>query len=463
VLIPPHHSKTKRLPQSRSRLPVGIGSTSFDGASLDNRCNNYHKISKTEQLRKVRLGLMDVQRRVSRGTSMEKQLGLCMFCSSGGSKFVANPETGSMRFTGIKRCRSSWCVSCAAQKTTKIAERVVEVAKPQLIEGAKCYFGTLTMSKNQSIDQGYDTLMKAWGQFNSQFGQHIKRKAGDACWHAGLRGYDATFKVYEKDKYHHHIHFVLVFENDFFSSEWVREEITSRWCRILAKHGAKGSIGAQNLQEVSTDEVEAVIRYSTDPGKLNNTLKKDLRSAGFELTGAYKDSSVHGLTYVELLGLIKRTDCPQAKSCLQSFYNKVFGRRQVSTFGKWRFLEKELEELEDMTSDGVEVIEENGMSDIEIEIEEEVEEEEVDDYLMPGERVYLEFPKVVHNVVIKYAPNYPYSLIGAVMKGNRLREYNEFDALTKSFPYKDAYTADDKKFVRTEILGFIADHTGEVF
>lgn len=458
MVIPTHHSKTKRLPQPKSRPLADIRPTSSEGAALDNICNNVHKLTKSEKRRKVRLGLMSTQRDVARGTKMEKQLSLCGSCSSGGSRFVGDPTTGAMRYTGTMKCRSSWCVSCSARKTTEIAERVMSVAGPQLLNGAKCYFGTLTMSKNQSLSKGYDTLMKAWRDFNNQFGQHIKRKAGGRCWYAGLRGYDVTFKVYEEDKYHHHIHYISVFENDFFSFDWIKQETASRWCKILKKYDARGSIGAQNLQEVDSSELESLIRYSVEPGKLNKTVSKDLRSAGFELTAAYKDSSAHGLTFVQLLDLVKKTDCRQAKQCLQAFYNKVHGRRQLSTFGKWRFLEKELEE---MTHDDEEVVEDSDMEEIDFD-ECEVD-ETLDDELMPGERTYLEFPQVVHNIIIRHAPYYPYSLIGAVMKGRRLQEYNEFDALTRSFPYKEEYTIEDKRFVQDEVLGFISEHTGEVF
>jgi hypothetical protein len=75
----------------------------------------------------------------------------------------------------------------------------------------------------------------------------------------------------------------------------------------------------------------------------------------------------------------------------------------------------------------------------------------------------LEYEKVVHNVLLRYAPEYPLLLVESAFKGHRLREYEEFNALTRSIPYKQEYSKEDWCFVRDELLQFITEHTGEVF
>ena len=329
-----------------------------------------------------------------------------------------------------------------------IAERVTNVVTDQLISGGKAYFGTLTMSKQSNFCDSHKTLSDCWTEFNRQFGQHIKRKSGGDCWYGGIRGFDVTFKPHTKTPFHLHIHFVMVFEKEYFSYDWIKSEIADRWCRVLAKHGSKGSIGAQDLQEIGSSEIEAALRYTVDPAKVNKSVqKKEVSSAGFELSGAYKDRSVWGMTYIELLDHYKETGDGQARNVLQEFYNGVYRKRQMSTFGKWRHLEKEMKEIEES-----------------IEHDHDHEEEETDDDgLMPDEKVMLEYEKVVHNILLRYAPEYPLQLVESAFRGQRLREYQEFDALTRSIPYKDEYSKDDWCFVRDELLQFITEHTGEVF
>jgi hypothetical protein len=449
VLIPSHHSKTKILSESMSRPRVGIRATSSEGADLDNRRSNLHKSRKKDWNRRIRLRLMETQRKIAKGTMLEKALGLCNF-SGAKVKVTGRTSTNRARNVGIYRCRNSFCVSCSTQRTTMIAERVTNVVTDQLISGNKAYFGTLTMSKQSAFADSHKILSDCWTEFNRQFGQHIKRKSGGDCWYGGIRGFDVTFKPYSNTKtpFHLHIHFVMVFEKEYFSYDWIKSEIANRWCRVLAKHGSKGSIGAQDLQEIGSSEIEAALRYTVDPAKVNKSVqKKEVSSAGFELSGAYKDRSVWGMTYIEMLDHYKETGDGRVRDVLQEFYNGVYRKRQMSTFGKWRHLEKEMKEIEES-----------------IEHDHGHEEEETDEEgLYPDETVYLEYTKVVHNILLRYAPEYPLELVESVMRGHRLTEYQEFDALTRSIPYKDEYSKDDWCFVKDELLQFITEHTGEVF
>lgn len=377
---------------------------------------------------------------------MEKQLGLCKYASSGGAGVAVNAQ-GKARYIGVRSCRNSFCVLCSAQKTTRIAERVVDVVTKELLSGGKAYFGTLTMSKETTFNGSYQTLSKSWTEFNRQLKQHIERKSSGLCSYGGIRGFDVTFKEYTETPFHLHIHFVVVFENDYFSFDWIKQEIATRWCRILEKYGSKGSVGAQDLQEVGSKEVDARIRYILDVAKLNkgveNTIKKDIRGAGFELSGAYKDKSIWGRTYVEMLDHIEKTEDPQSVRVLQEFYNGIKGKRQMSTFGRWKHLEKELDKIESE--------------------QHEHEEEAEDEDLMPDEVEMLKYERIVHNILMRYAPEYPLELVESAFKGERLEEYKDFDVLTKSIPYKQEYSKDDWLFIRDELLDFITKNTGEVF
>ena len=215
------HSKAKTLSQSKSRLPIGIRTPSSESATLDNRRSKVHKTQKQNQRRRVRLRLRETQRKISKGTMLEKALGLCGMCGAK-ARVSGCSESGRARNVGVYHCRNAFCVSCSTQRAHKIAKRVTNVVTDRLEQGTKAYLGTLTMSKQSSFADSHQTLSDCWREFNRQFGQHIKRKSGGDCWYGGIRGFDVTFKPHTETPYHLHIHFVMVFENDYFLNMLIR-------------------------------------------------------------------------------------------------------------------------------------------------------------------------------------------------------------------------------------------------
>lgn len=154
------------------------------------------------------------------------------------------------KITGLMTCKSPYCrhLGCSWTRTINRAKIINHVVGNTLnrIEfensNESVWFTTLTVKRTEHVDNAKLQMQYGWKAIKNHLDKK-KRKSKGKFRYKTARGLDFTFKPFQRDVYHLHIHAVFIF-SDNPTKEEVRNRIVRPWVNRL------GESALQDCQDV---------------------------------------------------------------------------------------------------------------------------------------------------------------------------------------------------------------------
>lgn len=279
------------------------------------------------------------------------------------------------RFLGLAYCNSQWCPSCMNYSKPQRVERIRKGLKAAIAEGFKAYFITLTTPRSLDPEEQIAALMEGFKYFQDKIKDRLKKMGAHVDF---VRSLDVTFKLFQENIYHSHLHIILVVNRPFVRYEdWKRrskEEIDElglryrelvrekksgiyprykdgrnykiqvetieelfalSWHDVMASKGINVSLEAQHIEEI--DEDNGLSSYLNKFEGLGMELVNFQHKSGKKKKGKLI-TMYDSIGYMELLGYVAK-GLDVARIVLQMFLCAVYNKRTMDFSRTWKDLE----------------------------------------------------------------------------------------------------------------------------
>lgn len=297
-----------------------------------------------------------------------------IFEEKGDSVSLAIYEKSS-RFLGLAYCNSQWCPSCMNFSKPVRVNRIKQGLRAAFKMGYKPYFLTLTTPRTLDPEEQIETLMEGWKYLQDKVSYRLKKMGITLDF---VRSLDVTFKLFQEDIYHAHLHIIFVINKDFVPYfDWKRrtlEEVESlgldskelvqekksgvyprykdgknykvwietindlfalSWHDIMANKGVNVSLEAQHIEEILEDN--GLSGYLNKFEGLGMELVNFQHKSGKEKKGKLV-TMYDSIGYMELVGYVAK-GLDVARIVLQMFLLAVQNKRTMGFSQTWKDLE----------------------------------------------------------------------------------------------------------------------------
>jgi len=232
------------------------------------------------------------------------------------------------RLSGLATCKSAWCVRCCTMKINDRVNRIKQGIEGFFDEGKKVYFLTLTCKRSANFQTQMNFLRKGWKRLQNRF--NYLKKSGhsfDYC-----KSFDITFKPFQEQSYHPHLHICLVTDNKL-SKDKILKSIDSAWLSMPKIYGVYAGSEGQKLEQLYLWNYK---KRATYLGK-NSGLAFELGSI------ATKKGKGKGMSLSELID--RASDgCERSKEIYIKFLKIIKGQNTINFSRGWpKLLEVERE------------------------------------------------------------------------------------------------------------------------
>lgn len=233
------------------------------------------------------------------------------------------------RLSGIATCKSAWCVRCSTMKIGKRVNRIKQGIEHYFSQKKKVYFLTLTLKRSDNFHTQIIFLKQAWKRLINKF-HYLKKKGHEIEF---VKSFDITFKPYQENKFHPHLHICLVTDQDL-KKDKILDCIKKAWLSMSSILDIYANDQGQLLEEINPWNYK---KRATYLGK-NSGL-------GFELGAQQlKKSRGKGLTLADVID--RASDgCEQSKQVYIKFLTIIKGKNTLNFSRNWpKLIEEEKEE-----------------------------------------------------------------------------------------------------------------------
>lgn len=276
--------------------------------------------------------------------------------------------------SGNTTCDSCWCPNCMKRNRMSKIERIAAGLEGAFAQGKKAYFLTLTVPRSNDPIQQINDLMSGYKALQDKVYYQLSKQGIKLDF---VRSLDITFKIFEDNIYHAHLHIILVLSDDFIpyesyarrgkkeiselkgfkvrtlltrgklrykdgknqkvTVETVDQLFSLSWHDVMKQKGLKVSLDAQYIEEI--EENNGISRYL---GKFQGM---GLELMNFQHKSGKKDNKgklqtiYESMGFMELLGYVSKGN-HKALQVYQEFICASHGTRVIGFSEQWKDLEK---------------------------------------------------------------------------------------------------------------------------
>lgn len=303
----------------------------------------------------------------------------------------------SAHFHGLAHCNNQFCPTCMTKTKPERIERIESGLRAAMEYGFKAYFLTLTTPRTGDPIAQVEHLLHGFRYLQDKVKYRLKKMGASLDF---VKNLDVTFKLFQEDIYHTHLHIILVVRGDFeeytdskrrsfdevdkmglssveltrtvkgkvypkysdgknyrMSVDSFEEMVQLSWHDVMKTKDIDVSLDAQHIEEVHRDSglSRYVAKFEGLGMELANFQHKSGKNNKGKLVNKYGS-----IGYMQLLGFAAR-GLRKAEDVVYTFLQAVHGRRTMDFSRNWKELEemasipeKELLELFDCDGESTE-------------------------------------------------------------------------------------------------------------
>jgi len=237
------------------------------------------------------------------------------------------------RLSGLATCKSAWCVRCCTMKIGDRVARIKQGIEHFFDEKRKVYFLTLTCKRSGNFKTQIQFLKKGWKRLQNRF-NYLKRKGHSFEY---VKSFDITFKPYDDDEFHPHLHICLVTDSKLRKAS-ILKAMETAWLSMPEILGVYAGEQGQKLEELRPWNYK---KRATYLGK-NSGLAFELGSP------ATKKGKKKSFSLAELIEKAASGD-NICKAVYLKFLRTIKGQNTINFSRGWTKLIKEEKEPDDYT------------------------------------------------------------------------------------------------------------------